>query len=74
MSKILSRKFILSLGAIVSVIVSAANGSVQWSAALPSIAAIAVGYCVAQGWVDGKALEGQIQSIASAEEEPEKSE
>ena len=69
MKRILSRKFLLSVGAIASVIVSAINGSVEWSAALPSISAIAIGYCVSQGWVDGKMLEQQIAKAEEPEEE-----
>jgi hypothetical protein len=64
MNKLLSRKFLLSVGAIISVVVSASQGAVQWSAAIPSIAAIVVGYCVSQGWVDGKALEGEIAKLS----------
>ena len=69
MKRILSRKFLLSVGAIASVIVSAINGSVEWSAALPSISAIAIGYCVSQGGVDGKMLEQQIAKAEEPEEE-----
>lgn len=67
MQRLLSRKFLVSVGAIGSVIVSAISGSVEWSAALPSIAAIAIGYCVSQGWVDGKAVQQQISKIEKAE-------
>jgi len=62
MNRFLSRKFLLSVGAIGSIVVSALQGAVEWSAALPSISAIVVGYCVSQGWVDGKVLQQQLET------------
>tara|TARA_B000000532_G_scaffold212406_1_gene182475 strand:+ start:275 stop:496 length:222 start_codon:yes stop_codon:yes gene_type:complete len=67
MHRILSRKFLISIGAIGSVLISAINGSVAWDAALPSIAAIAIGYCVSQGWVDGKSVEQEIKKLQADE-------
>ena len=69
MQRILSRKFLVSIGAIGSIIISAINGAVEWSAALPSISAIAIGYCVSQGWGDGKMLEQQMSKTQEPKED-----
>lgn len=60
MSKLKSRKLWIALGAIASAVVGAVSGSLPWDQALPSIAAIAIGYCVSQGWVDAKEVENAI--------------
>ena len=57
MNKLLSRKLFVSLGSIVMIVSSALQGSLGWAEAIPSIAAVAIGYCVAQGWVDAKEIE-----------------
>ena len=62
MSKLKSRKLWVALGAIASAIVGAVSGSLPWDQALPSVAAIAIGYCVSQGWVDAKEIENAISS------------
>ena len=58
MEKLASRKLWVAIGASAAAIFGAVSGSMPWAEALQSVAAIAIGYCVAQGWVDGKALEG----------------
>ena len=68
MSKILSRKLFVSLGSIVMILSSAIQGSLLWGDAIPSIAAVAIGYCVAQGWVDAKAIEAAASKAVSTEE------
>ncbi len=60
MKRFLSRKFLLSIGAIASIVTSAVQGAVEWGAAIPSISAIVIGYCVSQGWVDGKMLTQEL--------------
>lgn len=62
LSKLKSRKLWVALGAISSAVVGVVGGTLTWAQALPSIAAIAIGYCVSQGWVDGKGIENAIQS------------
>ena len=47
---------------------SAIQGSIVWGEAIPSIAAVAIGYCVAQGWVDAKAIETAASKAVSTEE------
>lgn len=68
MSKLLSRKLFVSLGSIVMIISSAIQGALVWAEAIPSIAAVAIGYCVAQGWVDAKAIEAAASNAVSMEE------
>ena len=67
LDKLKSRKLWVALGAIASAVVGAVGGSVSWEQALPSIAAIAIGYCVSQGWVDAKALDKAIKEEPSSE-------
>ena len=64
MKKLLSRKLWVAVSALGAIIVSAATGQVP----LPGIAAIVVGYCVSQGWVDGKALEKELAADATPSE------
>jgi len=66
MKKLLSRKLWVAVSALGAIIVSASTGQVPWPEALPVIAAIVVGYCVSQGWVDGKALEKEIAAESPA--------
>ena len=68
MKKLLSRKLWVAVSALGAIIVSAATGQVPWPEALPGIAAIVVGYCVSQGWVDGKALEKELAADATPSE------
>jgi len=65
MDKLKSRKLWVALGTLTTVILGAFQGTVSWDAALPTIAAIAIGYCVSQGWVDAAALKKSISEEAS---------
>ena len=47
MSKFMSRKFWIAVSALGAAIVGAASGQIPWSEALPSMAAIVIGYCAA---------------------------
>ncbi len=69
MKKILSRKLFVSLGSIIMIVSSALQGSLVWAEAIPSIAAVAIGYCVAQGWVDAKEIEAAVSKADAPEEE-----
>lgn len=71
MSKILSRKLFVSLGSIVMIVSSAIQGSLVWAEAIPSIAAVAIGYCIAQGWVDAKAIESAAVKAGLSEDKSE---
>tara|TARA_A200000159_G_scaffold163031_2_gene188229 strand:- start:2287 stop:2490 length:204 start_codon:yes stop_codon:yes gene_type:complete len=62
MSKFMSRKFWVAVSALGAAIVGAASGQIPWSEALPSMAAIVIGYCAAQGWVDGKEVVAEIEN------------
>jgi hypothetical protein len=65
MKKLLSRKLFVAVGAIATAIYAATTGGVPWAEALPSIAAIVVGYCAAQGWIDAKEIERAIHAEES---------
>ena len=67
LNKLKSRKLWVSLGGVASVLFGAFNGSIPWDGALPSIAAIIIGYCVSQGWVDAKAIQAAATAAASDE-------
>ena len=69
MKKLLSRKLWVAVSALGAAVASAATGQVAWPEALPAIAAIVVGYCVSQGWVDGKALEKQLAADSASSED-----
>lgn len=64
--KLGSRKLWVAIASIASVVIGAWSGGVAWTEAVPSIAAIAVGYCVAQGWVDAKTAESVSMGIAQS--------
>ena len=72
LEKLKSRKLWVSLGGVASVLFGAFNGSIPWDGALPSIAAIIIGYCVSQGWVDAKAIQVAAQSASEVSVEPKK--
>lgn len=65
MKKLLSRKLWVTISALGAAIAGAATGQVPWPEALPAIAAIVVGYCVSQGWVDAKTLDNGLASKGS---------
>mgnify|MGYP001178531942 CR=1 FL=1 len=62
MKKILSRKLWIALSGIGAVVIAAISKELAWADAVPSIAAIAVGYCVSQGWIDAKEVQSAIES------------
>ena len=62
MSKLLSRKLWVAISSLAAVIYAATTKELSWGDAVPSIAAIVVGYCVAQGWIDAKEMEKAIKS------------
>ena len=66
MKKLLSRKLWIAVGSLVTVVSAAVSGQVPWPEALPTIGAIVVGYCIAQGWIDGKEVEKLAQPEAEA--------
>lgn len=68
MKKLLSRKLWVALSALATIIISAVSKELPWSEAVPSMAAVAIGYCVAQGWIDAKEVESAISSQDDAKE------
>ena len=70
MKKLLSRKLFVAVGAIATAIYAAVTGGVPWAEALPSIAAIVVGYCAAQGWIDAKEVEKILHAESAGPSAP----
>tara|TARA_Y100001972_G_scaffold105550_1_gene133198 strand:+ start:265 stop:471 length:207 start_codon:yes stop_codon:yes gene_type:complete len=68
MKKLLSRKLWVALSALATIIISAVSKELPWSEAVPSMAAVAIGYCVAQGWIDAKEIENAISHQEDAKE------
>ena len=68
MKKLLSRKLWVALSALATIIISAVSKELPWSEAVPSMAAVAIGYCVAQGWIDAKEIENAISHQEYAKE------
>ena len=68
MKKLLIRKLWVALSALATIIISAVSKELPWSAAVPSMAAVAIGYCVAQGWIDAKEVENAISPQEDAKE------
>jgi len=68
MKKLLSRKLWVAVSAAGASIASAVTGTATWADVLPVLAAIVIGYCVSQGWVDAKALAAQSPSPVKTEE------
>ena len=71
MKKILSRKLWIALSSASAIVIAAISKELAWAEAAPSLAAIAIGYCASQGWIDGKEIENAIAEQASAEEPKE---
>jgi hypothetical protein len=67
MKKLLSRKLWVVLSALATIVISAVSKELPWAEAVPSMAAVAIGYCVAQGWIDAK----EVESAASNQEKSE---
>lgn len=67
MSKLVSRKLWVTVSAAAAVIYAAVTKQVEWAEAGPSLAAIVIGYCVAQGWIDGKEVEQRIDAVEAPE-------
>ena len=68
MKKLLSRKLWVALSALATIIISAVSKELPWSEAVPSMAAVAIGYCVAQGWIDAKEVENAITEQSNEQE------
>jgi len=62
MKKLLSRKLWVAVSSLAAVIYAATTKELSWGDAVPSIAAIVIGYCVAQGWIDAKQLDSAIEA------------
>ena len=67
MKKLLSRKLWVVLSALATIVISAVSKELPWAEAVPSMVAVAIGYCVAQGWIDAK----EVESAASNQEKSE---
>lgn len=69
MKKLLSRKLWVALSSLAAIIIAAVSDGLPWAEAVPSMAAVAIGYCVAQGWIDAKEVENAIEAQESADSE-----
>jgi hypothetical protein len=64
MDKLKSRKLWLALlGALLPIIAQGLTGEVGWNETVMASAAIIMSYIFGQGYVDGKALEGNVASV-----------
>ena len=77
MKKLLSRKLWVALSSAAVIVVAAFSKELSWAEAAPSLAAIVIGYCASQGWIDAKEIEHAIAehsdeapASADAEEKP----
>jgi len=58
--KLLSRKLWVALSSAAVIVVAAFSKELSWAEAAPSLAAIVIGYCASQGWIDAKEIEHAI--------------
>jgi len=68
MKKLLSRKLWVALSSASAIVIAAITKEMAWAEAAPSLAAIAVGYCASQGWIDAKEIENALAEQAKADE------
>ena len=71
MKKILSRKLWIALSSASAIVIAAVSKELAWAEAAPSLAAIVIGYCASQGWIDAAEVKAAIDS--HTEEVPEES-
>lgn len=69
MKKLLSRKLWVALSSASAIVIAAVSNEIAWSEAAPSLAAIVIGYCAAQGWIDAKEVENAISEQTKDESE-----
>ncbi len=69
MKKLLSRKLWVALSSASAIVIAAITKEMAWAEAAPSLAAIAIGYCASQGWIDAKEIENALDAQAQADEE-----
>ena len=77
MKKILSRKLWIALSSASAIVIAAVSKELAWAEAAPSLAAIVIGYCASQGWIDAAEVKAAIDSqedAAPAESNDEASE
>ena len=68
MKKLLSRKLWIALSSASAIVIAAASKEMAWAEAAPSLAAIAIGYCASQGWIDAKEIEKALAEQAESDE------
>lgn len=64
--KLKSRKFWFALlGAVLPIVLQVVTGEVAWDVALGASITVVISYIFGQGYVDGKAAEGQVPAAAT---------
>ena len=69
MKKLLSRKLWVALSSASAIVIAAVTKELAWAEAAPSLAAIVIGYCASQGWIDAKEIEQALAEQSKADEE-----